>query len=108
MALRLGIGPRARHRPVQSPRRQGGREALVRKGLALQRRRIQRISRMAWRRELAGAFLLAVLIAGCGQPESFPPVKPVSVNLTHSSAGFGIALAARTLAKPGAGKGVLS
>jgi serpin B len=63
---------------------------------------------MAGRRELAVAFLLAVLIAGCGQPESFPPVKPVSMNLTDSSTGFGIALTDRLLAEPDAGNVFIS
>jgi serpin B len=63
---------------------------------------------MAGRRELAVAFLFAVLIAGCGQPESFPPVKAVSMNLTDSSTGFGIALTDRLLAEPDAGNVFIS
>src|SRR5260370_42080544 len=108
MEVRLGVGTRSRHRSVQGPRRQGGRKALVRKGLALQRRRVERISGMAGRRGLAAAFVGAVLIAGCGQADSFPPVKPVSMNLTDSSTGFGIALTDRLLAKPDAGNVFIS
>jgi len=63
---------------------------------------------MAGRRGLAAAFVGAVLIAGCGQADSFPPVKPVSMNLTDSSAGFGIALTDRLLAKPDAGNVFIS
>ncbi len=57
---------------------------------------------MAGRRGLAAGFVSVVLIAGCGQVESFPPVKPVSMNLTDSSTGFGIALTDRLLSKPDA------
>jgi serpin B len=63
---------------------------------------------MVGRRGLAVAFLLAVLIAGCGQPESFPPVKPVSMNLTDSSTSFGLALTDRLLAEPQAGNVFIS
>ncbi len=63
---------------------------------------------MAGRRGLAAAFVGAVLIAGCGQADSFPPVKPVSMNLTDSSAGFGIALTDRLLAEPDAGNVFIS
>jgi serpin B len=49
-----------------------------------------------------------VLVTGCGQADSFPPVKPVSMNLTDSSAGFGIALTDRLLAKPDAGNVFIS
>src|SRR5712692_7607182 len=63
---------------------------------------------MAGRRSLAAAFVGAVLIAGCGQADSFPPVKPVSMNLTDSSTGFGIALTDRLLAKPDAGNVFIS
>ncbi len=63
---------------------------------------------MVGRRGLAAAFVGAVLIAGCGQADSFPPVKPVSMNLTDSSAGFGIALTDRLLAKPDAGNVFIS
>ncbi len=57
---------------------------------------------------MAAAFVGAVLIAGCGQADSFPPVKPVSMNLTDSSTGFGIALTDRLLAKPDAGNVFIS
>src|SRR6266478_2553203 len=63
---------------------------------------------MVGRRGLAAAFVGAVLIAGCGQADSFPPVTPVSMNLTDSSAGFGIALTDRLLAKPDAGNVFIS
>ncbi len=63
---------------------------------------------MAGRRGLAVAFLLAVLMAGCGRPESFPPVKAVSMNLTDSSTGFGMQLTDRLLAKPDAGNVFIS
>src|SRR5438445_12122196 len=63
---------------------------------------------MSGRRGIAAAFLGAVLMAACGQPESFPPVKPVSMNLTDSSTGFGIALTDRLLAKPDAGNVFIS
>src|SRR5260370_41795065 len=56
----------------------------------------------------AAAFVGGVLIAGCGQADSFPPVKPVSMNLTDSSAGFGIALTDRLLTKPDAGNVFIS
>ena len=57
---------------------------------------------MSGRRGIAAAFLGAILVAACGQPESFPPVRPVSMNLTDASTGFGIALTDRLLAEPNA------
>src|SRR5438445_13383649 len=57
---------------------------------------------MSGRRGIAAAFLGAILVAACGQPVSFPPVRPVSMNLTDASTGFGIALTDRLLAEPNA------
>jgi len=57
---------------------------------------------MGARRGIGAAILASVLIAGCGQHEVSPPVRAVSMNLTDSSTGFGIALTDRLLAEPNA------
>jgi serine protease inhibitor len=66
---------------------------------------------MGRRLEIAAAFLATVLVVGCGQPASPAPVvgvRPVLMNLTDSSTGFGLALTDRLLAEPNAGNVFIS
>lgn len=62
-------------------------------------------------REIGAAFLAMSLVVGCGQPEpraSVSGVRPVLMNLTDSSTGFGLAVTDRLLAEPNAGNVLIS
>jgi serine protease inhibitor len=63
---------------------------------------------MGGRRGIGAAFLAVVLLAGCGESESWSPPKAVSMKLTDSSTGFGLRLTDRLLAEPGAGNVFIS
>jgi serpin B len=62
---------------------------------------------MVGRLEISVACLAVLLITACGSPPA-ENIRPVSMNLTDSSTGFGLALANRLLAEPGAGNVFIS
>lgn len=61
-----------------------------------------------WRRLTVSAALAAVLLPACGSPPEDIVVPRLSMNLTDSSAGFGLKLTDRLLAESGAGNVFIS